>query len=201
MKPIIRVAHDFVCPWCWVGLLQVRALREEFPVAFEWQGYELWPPELEFPEPGPATASHPDRPPVPSRLDFVCLLDQVEIPAIERPKRIRTTAALQAVEFAGEVGQKTAVLEAIYEAFWLRGESIHEPETLKVILSTTGVDPTGLDEVIRSGTYRNRIIGFDAPAYASGVFNVPTFFIGGQRYAEQPRVVLRKAIREFVEEK
>ena len=35
MSLIIPVAHDFICPWCWVGLLQVNRLKEEFPVDFE----------------------------------------------------------------------------------------------------------------------------------------------------------------------
>jgi hypothetical protein len=38
-------------------------------------------------------------------------------------------------------------------------------------------------------------VGFDDPAYASGVYNVPTFFIGEERYAEQPLTVLKKAVR------
>ena len=34
----------------------------------------------------------------------------------------------------------------------------------------------------------------DAPAYASGVYNVPTFFIGKERYAEQTYSVIRDAV-------
>src|SRR5471030_116773 len=51
----LPVANDFICPWCWVGLLQARQLQREFGVKFDWLGFELFPAEPEWPEytPGP----------------------------------------------------------------------------------------------------------------------------------------------------
>jgi hypothetical protein len=53
---------------------------------------------------------------------------------------------------------------------------------------------------IESEQFSERIIGFDAPAYASGVFNVPTFFIAGERYAEQPYLVIQHAVAKATKE-
>jgi riboflavin biosynthesis pyrimidine reductase len=58
-----------------------------------------------------------------------------------------------------------------------------------------GLNATKLAEAVESVAYKDSVIGFDAPAYKSGVFNVPTFYIGGERYAEQPYVVLLDAVK------
>lgn len=47
---------------------------------------------------------------------------------------------------------------------------------------------------IETEQFADRIVGFDAPAYKTGIFNVPTFIIAGERYAEQPYLVLEKAV-------
>jgi len=57
MSVTLPIAHDFICPWCWVGLLQALKLKKEFGVALEWKGYELWPEELAWPVPSAATAT------------------------------------------------------------------------------------------------------------------------------------------------
>jgi len=195
MSLTIPVAHDFVCPWCWVALIQVRNLRAEFPVRFEWIGYELWPPELPFPEPTPKPAPNPDRPPTPSRLEFLLHLEDITLPNVERPNRIRTTHAHQAVEFAKLSGQGDRLLESIYEAYWERGEAIHEPATILSLARLLDLDLHALEGAMANRLFRDQVIGFDDDAYASGIYNVPTITIGSIRYAEQPTKVLRQAIR------
>ena len=27
----VTIAHDYLCPWCWVGFFQAKRLKEEFP--------------------------------------------------------------------------------------------------------------------------------------------------------------------------
>ncbi len=82
----IPVAHDFICPWCWVGLLQARRLEQEFGVRFEWLGYELFPIELEWPE-WKMEPSPPNKPPVLSRFDFILVADDIEMPTTPQAKK------------------------------------------------------------------------------------------------------------------
>ena len=87
----IPIAHDFICPWCWVGFLQAKKLQEQFKVDIDWRGYELWPESLEWPEPGePALEPPANKPKTPSRLEFICYADGLEMPHVDRPKRMRT---------------------------------------------------------------------------------------------------------------
>ena len=59
----ITLFHDFLCPWCWIGLFQAKKLTEAFGVTFDWRGAELFPPAMERYSPPPAPATRPQRPP------------------------------------------------------------------------------------------------------------------------------------------
>lgn len=191
----IPVAHDFICPWCWAGYLQAKKLRAEYGVTFDWIGYELYPAALEWPAPQPPKPEPPNKPKTPSRLDFLLLCDGIEMPKKLRPKQMRTHNAHLAVEFAKRNGLNVdVVIETLYVAYWERGEEINSPDVLKALLSPLGVDGEALDEAIEKDLGAENLVGFDDDAYANGVYNVPTFFIGGERYAEQPFVVLAKAV-------
>jgi predicted DsbA family dithiol-disulfide isomerase len=191
----IPVAHDFVCPWCWVALFQAKRLIAEEGVEIDWKGYELWPAELEKPVPNPPAPVNPDRPPVPSRLDFFLIADDVELPKVERPKGILTHNAHEAVEFAKANGRGFEFCELLYRAYWEHGVNINDPAQLFNLAAANGIDEVGLMKTIAEKTYNGNIVGFDDAAYANGVYNVPTFTIGGDRYAEQPYAVLVKAVR------
>jgi riboflavin biosynthesis pyrimidine reductase len=169
-------------------------LECEFGVTIDWQGYELWPEELEWPEPGPPETPNPNRPATPTRIEFLFRIEGVPRPTVPRPPRLRTFHAHQAVESAREHGNEDAMVERIYRALWERGENINDPDVL--IRLAEGLVPD-LDELrhhLHQRPHRDRIVGFDDPAYAVGVFNLPTFFIGNERYAEQPYAVLAEAV-------
>ena len=194
MPLTIPVAHDFICPWCWVALFQVRRLREEFGVEIGWRGYELFPDALEWPD-YPAQPELPaDKPPVPSRLDFILVADGLEMPAIAKPHKMRTHRAHEALEYAKTEGKADAFAEILYRAYWERGREINRPDVLRQLAEDALDDVEAMTEAIEDRRFAADIVPFDDEAYASGVYNVPTYWIGGERYAEQPYAVLRKAV-------
>ena len=194
---VIPVAHDFTCPWCWIGLFQAKRLKAEFGVKLEWLAYELCPAELGWPEPRAPMPVPANKPPLLSRLDFLKLMDSVDIPKIERPKRMHIHDAHEAVEFVKQHVPKAtdAFVEDLYRAYWERGERIGEIDVITDIAAPYLAADNDFERSITSKRYAEKIIGFDAPAYATGVFNVPTFWIGGERYAEQPYMVLERAMK------
>ncbi len=190
----IPIAHDFICPWCWVGLLQARKLQAEFGVGIDWVGYELFPPELEWPDYPAAPEPPANKPVTPSRFEFLLYADGLELPKSERPKKMRTYNAHQAVEYAKTEGVADEVIEILYRAYWEEGKEINNPAIILELLQGTIKDLEALQVAIETRQFQHNIVGFDEPAYDSGVYNVPTFFIGGQRYAEQPYTALQKAV-------
>lgn len=191
----IRVAHDPTCPWCWIAISQAQRLREEFGVTIRWVGYELWPEALAWPEPGPPAPEPPkNKPSVPSRLELACAAEGILIPFANRPKRMRVNAAFQAIELAYEHGVGEAFTDALYRAYWERGAAIGEVEPLIEIGAEFGLDAEAIRTAVETKQFQDRIVDFDDDAYSAGVYNVPTYFIGESRYAEQPFRVLQKAL-------
>ncbi len=198
---VIQVAHDFTCPWCWVALFQAKRLQAEFGVEIEWLGYELWPEELEWPESRPAMPAPLNRPPILSRFEFLKLMDGVDVPDVDRPKGMRVHASLEAVEYLKEhsPGAAGSFVEDVYRAYWERGEAIGEIDVICRLLAPYLSEPVqAARQALEERRYRDNVVHFDAPSYKLGIFNVPTFFIGGERLAEQPYVVLRRAVGDLL---
>lgn len=201
MPLTIPIAHDFICPWCWVGLLQARKLQEELGVRLEWRGYELFPIDLEWPD-YPIVNRPLDKPATPSRFELMLAADGIRMPEKAHPHKMRTYNAHQAVEFAKTEGDDVAdeFVEALYRAYWQKGEVINDLAVLKKVAQGIVTDIDGMLAAARTRRFRSNIVEFDEEAYSKGVYNVPTFFIGGQKLAEQPYTVLFAAAKQAVEE-
>lgn len=191
----IPIAHDFTCAWCWIGLHQVKRLKQEFGVTFDWLGYELYPEEIPWPEPTPKPAVETNRPTTPSRLELAYAAEGMEPPTADRPKRMRIHNALEAVEYTKSESLEAAdqLVERLYNAYWTKGIEINDLGVLENIAKGVVHSIPGMLQAIREKRFRDNIVPFDEAAYKSGVYNVPTFFINGQRLAEQPYVAIRKA--------
>lgn len=190
----IKIAHDFVCPWCWIALLQARRLQAEFGVSIEWLPYLLGDENREPTGDVPKQSPWPGRPTVPSRLDLIKLLDGVTIEDVARPLRMGTKRAHLAIEYAKRHGDADKLVECLYRAYWQAGLEIESPALLERLALPHVDDVRRMLDSIESAEFEDRIVSFDEPAYASGVFYVPTFFVGESRLAEQPYVVIRSAV-------
>jgi riboflavin biosynthesis pyrimidine reductase/predicted DsbA family dithiol-disulfide isomerase len=192
----IPVAHDFICPWCWAGMLQAKRLVAEEGIEIEWIGYELFPVELEWPERAPEPPPPANKPTVLTRLEFLLEADGIDLPKLVKPYHMRSNNAHQALEYAKANGRGFEFCEALYRAFWEEARNISEVDELKQIAGQFGLDVDELAIAVNEKRFADKIVHFDDAAYASGVYNVPTFFIGGERYAEQPYSVLQRAVRK-----
>lgn len=191
----IPVAHDFICPWCWIGLFQAKRLEKEFGTEIEWLAYELFPDNLEWiVSGGPQPEPDPKRPKTPSRLELAYAAEEMDPPTSERPYHMRTHNAHEAVEYAKTEGVGNAFLEKLYHAYWEDGANINDPEVLEQLAKGILNDIPALRKAIAEKQFADKIVGFDDPAYESGIYNVPTFIIGGERYAEHAYRTLQKAV-------
>lgn len=194
MSSTIPVAHDFNCPWCWIGLFHARRLQHEFGVEIEWRPYELYPEFVPWPEPVALPPVSGTRPPTPGRLTLAYAAEGMEAPSVPRPKKLRTHAAHEAVEYAKEEGAADALVERFYRGYWEQGLDLSEPAVLANLARGTVANVSRMLDAVRDRTYADRIVGFDDDAYATGVYHVPTFWIGDLRWAEQPYAALRQAM-------
>ncbi len=193
MAVTIPIAHDFTCPWCWVGLFQAQRLRDEYGAKFEWLGYELYPVELAWPD-HPSITVKTDRPPTPTRFELLLACENMTLPKVDRPKRMRSHNAHEAVEYAKTEGAADPFVEALYRAYWEQGEEINDLTVLRRLGEGHLKDPDAMVVAVEERRFKDKIVGFDEDAHRHGVWNVPTFFIDGGRLAEQPYVALKRAI-------
>lgn len=193
---VVRVAHDFICPWCWIALFQIQELQDVFGIEVEWEGYELFPEGLDWPESKPKSPSaSPDRPATPSRLDLAYAAQRMTPPTASLPYRMRSTYAHQAHEYAREVGMGKEMREKLYRSYWEQGREINSIEVLVELAEGVIPDLADYQSALVDRRFADRIVPFDDAAYAKGVYNLPTIFLGDQRFAEQPITVLRDALR------
>lgn len=199
MSVVIPVAHDIVCPWCYVGIAQVRRLEQEFGVSFDWIGYELYPEPMPFDDGSPPPPLPPaNKPKTPSRFQLMLAAENMELPKVARPYPIRSHDALAALEFAKTVGDINPFLDRLYAAYWSEGQDIGQREVVLNLAAECGLNRDDLAEALEDRRFSHLIVPFDEGANAKGVWNVPTFWIGEGRYAEQPYRVLAKAMREHL---
>ena len=192
---VIPVAHDYNCPWCWIALFQTKVLREDFGVQFDWKSFELMPEELPWGDPPARPSVESDRPKTPSRMDLAYVASGVPKPISDRPKKLRTHTCLEATEFVkANEGDVDGFVERLYRGYWEKGEQINDLEWLRMAAEGIVSSPDQMVEAVVAREFDDLIVKFDDDAYAAGVYNVPTFWIGGERYAEQPTQVLREAI-------
>ncbi|MCW5939783.1 MAG: DsbA family protein [Fimbriimonadaceae bacterium] len=198
MSTTIVVAHDFTCPWCWIGWHQAERLRAEFEVKIEWAGYELMPENLPWPAPGPQIPSDPRRPITPSRLELAYAAEDLDRPHATRPKNMRTHNALEAVEHLKQEGFAHEFVGRMYRAYWTQGQEIDALDVIEELAAGLTEDWAAMRSAIESRKYADKIVPFDDDAYAAGVFNVPTFFIGEARLAEQPYRTIARAVARWL---
>lgn len=195
--PRLTVAHDFICPWCWVAWEQAKRLAVEFPtLELDWVGYELLPEGLEYNPPKPDPDA-PKKPRVPGRFELLLLAEGLTLPKRTRSFS-RSRKALEGVEFAKEAGKADAYLDAVYHAYWEEDQDIADMEVLKAAAAKAGLDVEAFTRALEERTYRDRIVEFDDPAHEAGIWNVPTWMFPEEWVAEQPYSVVQPMMARFV---
>lgn len=172
----ITVVSDFACPWCYVGLVEIDRLRQEFEVEIDFAPYLLdpsVPPEGRTREP----YTKPEDPPTHLEerggrvgIDF---------------KRGRTFHAnshlsLEAAEFAAEHGKSWEFRRALFKAYFEDLVNIGDVETLVNIAESAGLDGAALREALTDRRYRDLVDEGIDWSRSIGVTGVPTFVINDQ---------------------
>jgi predicted DsbA family dithiol-disulfide isomerase len=196
---VVTIAHDYLCPWCWVGFFHAQRLNQEFPqIQQDWRGYELLPEEL---GPLPDYKPHPRDPSQPpTRFEAFAEAEGHPVPEGRTIGVIRTHNALEGAEFVKEHAPDCfdRYNEAVYRAFWERSEDISDLDVLGSIAHNAGVEKEPFIEAIRAKQYHHKIVRFDADAYADDITHVPTFKFRGERCAEAPYTTIREMAERFL---
>lgn len=197
----VDVFHDTVCPWCRIGkayLQQAIAQWEGEPVKVRYHAFYL--------NPGVPPEGYEFRPYMHARLNGQIPLEEL----FARPAQVgaaagltfnfdrierapNTTLSHQLAALAGE-GEETAVIDAIYKAYFEDGRDIGDLDVLVDIGAALGMEPDALREKLEQGAGRERVDAEVEWARDHGISGVP-FFIINNKYtfsgAQPPHMISR----------
>lgn len=185
----IDIVSDVVCPWCVIGWRQLeRALAATRTVAdVHWHPFELNPqlgPDGEDlaehlarkygSTPEAARANRARITTLGAELGFTF--------AYTDRSRIRNTfRAHQLIRWAGTEGRAHAAKQALFAAYFSRGEDIHDLEVLARVAAEIGLDPDEARSVLAEGRYADAVRAEEALWAGRGIRAVPAM-VFAERY-------------------
>jgi predicted DsbA family dithiol-disulfide isomerase len=198
-KLTITVAHDYICPWCWVGFFHAKKLAAEFPqISLDWKGYELLR-EGRFDAPV-FTPSVPDPNRQLGRFELFAQNEGVVYNPYRPIGFVFSHNALEGAEYAKSVGKAEfeAYNEGVYRAFWESSQDISKIDILAEIAAKSGLDQTEFVSQVNEKKFSHLITPFDDEAYADDITHVPTFRFRGERVAEAPYAIIKDCTQRFL---
>jgi predicted DsbA family dithiol-disulfide isomerase len=184
----IDIFSDTICPWCFIGKRRLERALAERPqpdLTIHWRAFQLNPDmpaggmdrsqylELKF-----GGASNAD-----------AIYDQVRAAgetegidfAFERMKRTPNTIdSHRLIRHAGEKGQQDAVVQALFDAYFLRAEDIGDPEVLVAAATEAGLDGEEARAFLAGDAEAEAVRAEDKGARQAGISGVPCFIFNGQ---------------------
>ena len=176
----IKIASDFVCPYCYVLEAMLEQVRPELDLAIEYLPFELTEP----PKPQVDTYNDPERRARYAReLEPFCR--QVGLQMCLPPKvvpRPYTRLAFQGLYEAREQGAEAAYCHRIFRAYFEEERDIGSLEELVSLAAEAGLEPETFRSALESGKWDAE----EREAVRRGkqdlqVCVVPTLFLGEHR--------------------
>ncbi|MEL6643529.1 MAG: DsbA family oxidoreductase [Pseudomonadota bacterium] len=184
----LDILSDPICPWCLIGKTQLdRALEDhpDHPFEIEWHPFQLNP---DMPAGGMDRRAYLEGK-FGGRDRAVAVYAQIaqaaeaagiemDLGAIQRTPN--TLDAHRLIHWAGLEGRQTAIVSALFKAYFREGRDIGDPAVLLEIAEGAGLDRGMIDKLLTSDADAADIRARDEHARQRGVTGVPTFIVGNQ---------------------
>ena len=184
----LSIFSDPICPWCYIGKARLDAAlesRPEHPFRVEWHPFMLNP---DMPEEGMdrieylETKFGPRENLVKAYLPVQEAAEQAGLP-FDLSRITRTPNTLNAhrlIHWAGLEGRQTALVSALFRAYFADGVDIGAAEALVSVAERAGMDGDVTRRLLASDADRDQIIARDREIRARGLTGVPGFVIDGE---------------------
>jgi len=206
----LDILSDPICPWCYIGKANLdRALEQaaDHPFQIEWHPFQLNPEMaetgmdrheyLETKFGGSERAAE-----VYGRIADAAVAAGLEIDFEAIQRTPNTLNAHRLIHWAGIEGRQTAVVSALFRAYFTQGRDIGDTDVLADIADAAGLDTAMVRKLLQGTSDADDIRSRDAWAREKGVTGVPTFIVG-ERHAvpgAQPPEMWARVILEIAED-
>lgn len=197
MDLAIRVVIDFVCPWCWIGTRRLRAARAGLAAQAPQHALRTyWLPYFLNPDTPPA--GEPYLPFLERKFGSRAAVKALQARVVEAganagvrfdfPRiavRASTLAAhrlVQRAQRADPADHADALADALFVAYFERGENIGEVEVLAQLAARCGDDAAAVRAYLAGDEDAEAVRALAAQAQRAGIDSVP-FFVFGERHA------------------
>ena len=191
MTPVkLDIMSDPICPWCYIGKAHLdRALEAhpDHPFRIEWHPFQLNP---DMPADGMDRRAYLEGKfggkegaikayaPVVEHAEAAGL--KIDFEGMQRTPN--TLDAHRLIHWAGIEGRQTAMVSALFKAYFVEARDIGDIDVLADIADGLELDASAIRRLLLSDADREDIQARDAHARKMGITSVPTFIVG-QRHA------------------
>ena len=181
---IIDIVSDVICPWCFIGkrrLERALAIAPQSGVQIMWRPFQLNP---DMPPEGMDRGAYLQAKfgaarggPMYDRVRDAGAEDGIAF-AFDRIKRTpNTIKPHRLIRWAGNAGLQDAVVEALFQAYFLAGEDLSDDATLIRIAHGAGCDADAVAAYLAGDEDSDQIRAEDAFARQAGISGVPCFIV------------------------
>ncbi|MES0861092.1 DsbA family oxidoreductase [Ruegeria sp. SCPT10] len=204
----LDILSDPICPWCYIGKTHLdKALAKvpDHPFVIEWHPFQLNP---DMPDAGMDRREYLERKfggkdgavrayaPVVEHAENAGL--RIDFEGMKRTPN--TLDAHRLIHWAGIEGKQNAVVDALFDAYFVQARDIGDPEVLSDIADSAGMDAAVVLKLLKSDADREDIRNRDTHSREMGVGSVPTFIVANQHAVPgaQPPEMWEKVIGEIM---
>jgi predicted DsbA family dithiol-disulfide isomerase len=199
----IDIVSDTVCPWCFIGKRRLEAALKQRgdgePVEIHWRPYQLNPdmPEggvdrrdyLEAKFGGPERARQAY-----GRVEQAGATAGIAFAFDRIPRTPNTIKSHRLIHRASTLGKQDAVVEALFNAYFLEGRDIGAIDTLVECATAAGLPAEDIRAYLEGDEDAELIRGLDGRAREMGIDGVPCFIFNSHYAvsgAQDPSVFLK----------
>ena len=184
----IDIFSDTICPWCFIGKRRLERALAERPqpdLTIHWRAFQLNPDMpaegmdrqryLEVKFGGEANAKA-----VYDNVRAAGETEGIDFAFEAMTRTPNTVASHRLIRHAGESGQQDPVVQALFDAYFLRGEDIGDLDVLTAAAATGGLDGAAARAFLESDAGAEAVRAEDRAARQAGISGVPCFIFAGR---------------------
>ncbi len=206
----LDVLSDPICPWCYIGktnLEKALAAVQDHPFVIEWHPFQLNP---EMPVEGMDRRSYLE-----SKFGGKDGAVRAYAPVVEHAEKAGITINLDAIKrtpntlnahrlihWAGIDSKQNAVVDALFQAYFVDGKDIGDIATLADIGAAAGMERDVLKNLLNGDSDTDTIRDRDSHSRKMGVTSVTTFVVANQHAVPgaQPPELWAQVIKDITDQ-